>query len=510
MKFSPRRASFDRKVDREFHRKPHRKLYLNPMFAVIFSCALAWIFLSSSRLAAQTPFPQYGHKASAVKTPRALGLVQLSPTGNKARLTPIAIMVDGKFFDAGSYKAAPVPMALDFGVVYEGFRAGVSQGIFTISQPGQMSHTWIAEGTWLPAGQRSPEKSKKYSTPVIADDSKDGPPVLHRRHPEADSDGTDKAKDKDKTGANDKTGKDTDKDKNDQPNPTPGSTSTAAPPPTRPSPDPDPAKPTAAPPPAKPSSSSTTSKEASDDETIADPNRPRLRRGKPDTSSPSEPFTTFEPLPAAKAGAAPTIGSAAGKDAVSAPVFIPAISDAAGPDPRPYTYDVKPAEEADYRSKMLDLAAAQLRAQSNAAAKDALSTARRASASKGGGKSAKPAFDDVSLRIFDLSNSNQPVLVLSAKTHPPAAPATASVDQPKEIMLIARTNLEGELQRLFFSQTDSAHLDSTPRMELVDAVDADGDGRGELLFRRTFDDGSAYAIYRVTADRLWPLFEGTP
>jgi hypothetical protein len=43
-------------------------------------------------------------------------------------------------------------------------------------------------------------------------------------------------------------------------------------------------------------------------------------------------------------------------------------------------------------------------------------------------------------------------------------------------------------------------------MELIDAVDADGDGRGELLFRRTFD-GSAYAIYRVTADGLWPLFE---
>ena len=123
-----------------------------------------------------------------------------------------------------------------------------------------------------------------------------------------------------------------------------------------------------------------------------------------------------------------------------------------------------------------------------------------------------PAFDDVSLRIFDLSNSNEPVLVLSAKTHPVAvllraASATGSVEEPQEITLIARTNLEGELRKLFFSQTDSRHLDVTPRMELIDAVDADGDGRGELLFRRTFDDGSAYAIYRVTADRLWPLFE---
>jgi hypothetical protein len=102
------------------------------------------------------------------------------------------------------------------------------------------------------------------------------------------------------------------------------------------------------------------------------------------------------------------------------------------------------------------------------------------------------------------------VLVLSAKTRPPAAGATGSIEEPKEITLIARTNLEGEVQKLFFSQADSRHLDVAPRMELIDAVDADGDGRGELLFRRTFDGGSAYAIYRVTADGLWPLFEGTP
>jgi len=45
---------------------------------------------------------------------------------------------------------------------------------------------------------------------------------------------------------------------------------------------------------------------------------------------------------------------------------------------------------------------------------------------------------------------------------------------------------------------------------LIDAIDADGDGRGELLFRRTTDAGTSFAIYRVTADRLRPLYEGTP
>ncbi|HLM82348.1 MAG TPA: hypothetical protein VK302_17215, partial [Terriglobales bacterium] len=97
------------------------------MLAVTLA-ALAW--LAGSWLVAQVSIPQYGHKAASTKGPRALGLIQLSPKGNKGRIIPIAIMMDGKFYDAGSYKAAPVPMALDFGIVYEGFRSGVSQGFF--------------------------------------------------------------------------------------------------------------------------------------------------------------------------------------------------------------------------------------------------------------------------------------------------------------------------------------------------------------------------------------------
>ena len=223
---------------------------------------------------------------------------------------------------------------------------------------------------------------------------------------------------------------------------------------------------------------------------------------------PHEPFTTFDAL-------TDTAKTAKDSAAASAEIaLIPAISDAGGPDPRPYTYDVKPAEEAIYRREMLDLAATELRALASAAIKEAAPARKKSSAGKyvgkPAGKSSPPAFDDVSLRLFDLSNSNEPVLVLSAKTQPPAASAAGNAEEPKEITLIARTTLEGELHKLFFSQTDSRHLGVTPRMELIDAVDADGDGRGELLFRRTFEDGSAYAIYRVTADGIWPLFVGTP
>jgi len=495
----------------------HRKLYRNRMLAVTLA-ASAW--LASSGLVAQVTIPQYGHKAASTKGPRALGLIQLSPKGDKGRIIPIAIVMDGKFYDAGSYKAAPVPMALDFGIVYEGFRSGVSQGFFTITQPGQLNHVWIAEGTWLPAGSKALEKHKKYTAPVIADDDKNGPPVLHRRAEKTDSD----------SGSKNDSGN---KDKDQQKPASLPAPPTAAPPANAPS-SADSAKTPTAPdtaktpaPPENAKASAPVSASSPPEEPIEDPNRPRLRRGMPDASARRDVYPTFDALAVATpsavaAGTAKPDAKAAKDSAAALPqfTFIPAISDAGGPDARPYTYDVKPAEEAIYRNKMLDLAAAQIRAQANAATKDAAATPKKSSATKSAAKSAgklpTPAFDDVSLRIFDLSNSNEPVLVLSAKTHPVVvsagvpASATGNVEEPKEITLIARTNLEGELRKLFFSQTDSRHLDATPRMELIDAVDADGDGRGELLFRRTFDDGSAYAIYRVTADRLWPLFEPTP
>jgi hypothetical protein len=247
---------------------------------------------------------------------------------------------------------------------------------------------------------------------------------------------------------------------------------------------------------------------SSDEENIVDPNRPRLRRGKPDRTVHQEPYATFDAVPDAVPSSGAVQAGAASKDpatAVPPIVTIAAISDVGGPDPRPYTYDVKPAEEAIYRNKMLDLAAAQLGARAKGVA-----PAGKKSGSKSAPPPPKPAFGEVNLRIFDLSNSNEPVLVLSAITQPPAASATGPVEEPQEITLIARTNLEGELRKLFFQRTDAHHLDLIPRMELIDAVDADGDGRGELLFRRTFDVGTAYAIYRVAADRLWPLFEGKP
>lgn len=391
-------------------------------------------------MASQGTVAQYGRKSSVSKGPRALGLIQLFPNG-KARMIPVAITVDGKFFDAGSYKGTPVPMALDFGVVYEGFRTGVSQGLFTITQPGHLHHVWLAEGTWLPAGTKPAQKGMKYEAPKIED--KDAPPRLHR----ADT----------------------------NPAGTPAEKAPAPPPAPKPQ---ETVKVMAPPPP------------------IEDPNRPILRRSKPDPSVRRELVKNFD-----EEGTLPK----SAKDSTNSVQIIPAISDAGGADPRPYTFDLRPGEEATYRTKMLELASAELRAKANSAARET-PPARGARKNPAAAKPSPVAFDDVHLRIFDLSTSNEPILVLSAKTRPAAAASLGG----QEITLVARTNLEGELRRLFFSRTDPQHLEIAPRMELIDAVDADGDGRGELLFRRTSDAGSSYAIYRATVDQLWPLYEGTP
>jgi hypothetical protein len=484
---------------------PYRTwLYRNRRAAVIFSAmVLAGAAVGVRPLHAQAVTQQFGRKPTS-KGPRALGLVQIKPNG-KARLIPIAIIMDGKFFDAGAYKATPVPMALDFGIIYEGMRTGVSQGIFTITQPGQLNHNWIAEGTWLPVGVKAPETTKKYAAPVIDDNGgKDDRPTLHRRsegssandddrpvlHRKDDSSADSKDKDEKPASAPDSKpadSKDASKDATKDKPSDAGKDATK-----------DTAKATA---PEKP-------KRDDLDQPISDPNRPILRRGKPDPNAHHEPFVNFD----APEESHKTANGAAKPKEEAAPVIqtVTAISDAGGPDTRPYTYDLKPTEEAIYRNKMLELAGTMIRPAGQAAAQasGATTSAGKKPTAKPSSKT-KPSLDIVSLKIFDLSTSNEPILVLSARTPVPPA-GTPGAQVPQEITLIARTNLEGELQKLFFAQTDSHHLDVSPRMELIDAVDADGDGRGELLFRQTSEAGSAYAIYRVTADRLWSLYEGTP
>jgi hypothetical protein len=74
-------------------------------------------------------------------------------------------------------------------------------------------------------------------------------------------------------------------------------------------------------------------------------------------------------------------------------------------------------------------------------------------------------------------------------------------------MLVAYPDIYNNLHKVYVGVTDKYHLDLTPRLELIDAVDADGDRRGELLFRETADGGSGWVIYRASADKLWKMYD---
>lgn len=407
-----------------------------------------------------------------------MGLVQLSPNG-KAYLIPVVIMYNGEFYDASAYKAAPVPMALESGIVYEAEKSGVTQGLFTIRGALQgPNNTWKGEGTWLAEGAKLANAPHKAETKPRDIDPEDGPPVLRRKEKDAEA------------------------PKPAEPAPSPSASSA---PENSPPANPAPAD-TA--PPAKPTDSapSNSDRNAPPPPVEKDPNIPVLKRGKP-APAPPEPMRAPAASASAKAAAKPANVMTAARNSADTPQLIPAISDAGGPEPRPYIFSlIKPADEQVLRKKVLEMAAGEVEArgrQLSAAMVGAPAIPQKKTAAK----PPQPQFDDIQLRIFDLSTNNEPVAVLTASAR---LAQKGAPDLQYLLTLVAREDIYGDLHKAFSSVTDSQHLDVTPRMELIDAVDVDGDGRGELLFRKTSDTGSAYAVYRVIGEQLWPLFEGTP
>ena len=130
--------------------------------------------------------PQENKKPKNGKEPRAVGIVQLSGS-SKGTLIPVAILIDGKFYDASAYKADPVPMALESGTVYEAERTGESQGLFTVigalhSKNTGSANPWVGTGSYLPNGTEAPKNTRKAEdVPVGMENSDDEPPRLTRK-----------------------------------------------------------------------------------------------------------------------------------------------------------------------------------------------------------------------------------------------------------------------------------------------------------------------------------------
>ena len=218
-----------------------------------------------------------------------------------------------------------------------------------------------------------------------------------------------------------------------------------------------------------------------------DPDRPVLRKRAPEKAEPEQP-PSGQPSPAPE-GAVPSATPAA---VVAGTKVYVGVSDAESSEGRSYEYPWKPGEEQKMQEKMLKLALAQL-------------PRENAQLTPG-------SFRNVVMRSFDLDMSNEAVLVLSAEIpgsyFAPGGKQAAGKFVSRYVTLIARTDFEGTPRKLAASVTDSTRLDVAPRLELVDAVDADGDGLAELLFREYSFDEKSFIIYGVGRSTVTKVFEG--
>lgn len=172
----------------------------------------------------------------------------------------------------------------------------------------------------------------------------------------------------------------------------------------------------------------------------------------------------------------------------------PAISDAGAYDMRPLLYNLAGAEREHAVQQMQKLALDQIR--QFAAKRNAPALSPNATLT---------AYE---LRAFDLDFSNSPTLVFTARLPVPGKKTLQGGEFDYYVTFVAREDLNSEYQKVFASVTDSDHLDAFPRMELVGAVDADANGRGDLLFRQYSDGSINYGLYRVFPYQLQKVFEG--
>jgi hypothetical protein len=123
-------------------------------------------------------------------------------------------------------------------------------------------------------------------------------------------------------------------------------------------------------------------------------------------------------------------------------------------------------------------------------------------AAKGHRKAAAPlqvTLADEDLRGYTLSYGGAPTYVYQAHTV-----ETGSV--MRYITVVAQDNGMGQLKIALASVTDAAHLDRTPWMRLVDAVDVEASNRASLLFELRGQTSRQFALYRIIATKPEQIF----
>jgi hypothetical protein len=471
---------------------PHRFRYA----AGLLAC---FALFSAAGLRAQT------HKVETApqNVIRAVGVYEWTgdlakPTAS--RLIPVSLFINRKLQDAGVYLARPVPFSLLTGNVYQLEKSGLPQGTLELAYArhlvaSQNSATTFDDG-WFGYGKyaapAAPKKSnlRASTTPIRLDGLDEDPdkPHFSSRSAQPGSGGS--------------------------AIPKPGSTPTAS---STPANDPD--RPTmkkrgseseSATVPGDDTDRPTLRKRSSNDKpagdegrvekvgsAVDDPNRPVLHRGKPVGAMSDDDIPKLTGLPPEKELHQ-----------------MVAVSDAVDRQPHDFAraWDDE-QERADVLAKMQTAARAQLDAYGGAHPAAATPAAPVKSAPKDTRKvnsklrrtiiqetppAPVPLLEE-DLRGFELSYNGTPTFVYTAHTDGAGAAR-------KDVTLVAQMNPKGEPEFAIKSVTDEAHLDQTPRMHLVDAVDAEASNRASLLFELKAQNTRQFALYRVIGSHAEQIF----
>jgi hypothetical protein len=427
-------------------------------------------------------FAQYpGQVAKNAKgSPELRAIAVLEWTGEAgnpkaSRLVPVAVLDAGQLQDGGIYLARPEPLSLAGEVEYELEQNGKPIGLFDVKNTGQEQGSWVGYGAWKPLPAPPPAKPSmsEMARAALEDDAQSDQPVLHRKHHADDSPATG-------TGGGSGAGSgnpaaDSDPDRPTLHKKTTEDTATGAGPQET-----DPDRPTLHKSRKKPEDVGHVNSIADSQ----DPDRPRLKRG----------LAAADALNVAPSlmGMPPEMEQAV------------AVSDSKTRTEHQWSYAWANAEDE-----------ARMKADLEDVARDALglklpppppAPAPRKTITR---KTAKPAapppppeplpLTDEQFRVFELAYGSGATLVLTAHTGGPFA-------QQKFVTLLAQPDLYGNVLVLLKSVTDGKHMDETPRMRLVDAVDALADNRGELLFELRGDTQRQFALYRVLRGKAEMLF----
>ena len=448
--------------------------------------------------------PAQTHKVEAPpqNVVRAVGVYEW--TGELAkpaasRLIPISLFIDNRLQDAGVYLSRPVPFSLLTGNVYELEKSGVPQGTLELAYarhlvPNQNSATtfddgWFGYGKFVPPSAPKKSNLRASTTPIRLDglDEDDDKPHFSSRSAQPGSGGA--------------------------AIPKPGS----APASTAPADDAD--RPTmkrrggsdsaSATVPGDDSDRPTLRKRGSKDKPMGDegrvekvgsvtddPNRPTLHRGKPTGAMSDDDIPKLTGLPE--------------KDLHQMVAVSDSVDRPQHDFGRAWSND---QERAELLAKMETAAHALLEsygkpqtpaappAPVKSAPKDTrtINSKLRRSTADVPPKPPAAELQDEDLRGFDLSYNGTPAFVYSAHT------AGSGADR-KDVTLVAQMNPNGDPQFAIKSVTDEGHLDQTPRMRLVDAVDAEASNRASLLFELKAQHTRQFALYRVIGARAEQIF----